>query len=127
MALSATAATHGAPNENASVKSATVATTQDARVSRVAVGVGECIAAAPANIGRAQMGAAPRRGKDYTAGARAVKMRSAWGRASVLKFRRRPQSFDLTRGQGRAIGVRVVVLAGYVAVSFFTRLQSRNR
>ena len=47
MDLSATTATHGAPNENASVRSATVATTQDVRVSIVPVGTDEYVKAAP--------------------------------------------------------------------------------
>src|SRR5215475_8293793 len=47
MDLSATIATQGAPNENASVSSATVATTQDVRVSMVAGGRDEYVKTAP--------------------------------------------------------------------------------
>src|SRR5215470_5069337 len=52
--LSATTATHGAPNENASVRSATVATTQDVRVSMVPTEIDEYVKAAPSRNRHAQ-------------------------------------------------------------------------
>jgi len=47
MDLSETTATHGAPNEKASATSATVATTQDVRVSMVPVSMDEYDKTAP--------------------------------------------------------------------------------
>ena len=111
MDLSATMATHGAPNENPSVTSATVATTQDVRVSMVPVGLDEYVKATPSPDRAGPGGARPACGRNYKARAPAIKyaQRGSAGtfgpRASRSPRPALPRSRGVERGRPLAITV----------------------